>query len=113
MNATTLLNELSLMGVTVISPGMGRVKLICEAGPVPVKAIEAARPHKAELAKYLRGSCTPHNDPANYDDTLRDGRIRTVCRVCGRFVGYRPADLLFDTQADQDAKECRAPSRRT
>jgi len=34
------------------------------------------------------------SDPKNFVDTVtRDGRrIRTICKVCGDFVGYRPVE---------------------
>lgn len=38
-------------------------------------------------------SCSPHNNPANFIDTPTvGGRIRTTCRVCGCFIGYRDPD---------------------
>jgi hypothetical protein len=38
-------------------------------------------------------SCSPHNDATNYidkPDPYRHGWIKTTCRQCGKFIGYRP-----------------------
>jgi hypothetical protein len=33
-----------------------------------------------------------HFDRGNWiDESPVNGRIRTVCRICGKFLGYRPA----------------------
>jgi hypothetical protein len=38
-------------------------------------------------------TCTAdHKEPANWLDTsMPGGKIRTVCKECGRFIGYRDA----------------------
>lgn len=36
-----------------------------------------------------------HNDPAVYratPDTSRKGWLRVVCKVCGKWIGYRQVD---------------------
>ncbi len=96
MTAADVVAELSMMGVSVVCPLPGRIRLTVEVGDVPTEAVALARDHKPALIDYLRPDCRPHNNPANYIDTPapnRPGWIRTTCRVCGRFIGYRPLDL--------------------
>lgn len=57
--------------------------------------------HRAAIIEHLQrgdppfrasGRCKPC-DPAHWlDSPPKDGRIRTTCGKCGRFIGYRPAE---------------------
>ena len=53
MTPSELLSALHEMGVRVVSPGDGRVKLLVDSGAVPQAAVDLARPLKADLAAYV------------------------------------------------------------
>lgn len=95
MTAAAVVAELSAMGVAVFCPSPDRIRLTVETGEVPPEAVALARDHKPALLAHLHPNCKPHNNPDNYIDTPatnRLGWIRSTCRVCGRFIGYRRND---------------------
>ncbi|GAB5517218.1 hypothetical protein [Rhodopirellula baltica] len=92
MTADVVIAELSAMGVVVVSPSPGKIRLTAESGRVPDEAVALARDHKPALIAAIGSSCRPHNNADNYIDAPvenRPGWIRTTCCVCGRFIGYR------------------------
>lgn len=92
MTAAAVVAELSAMGVVVVCSAPGKIRLIVDAGEVPAEAVAIARDHKPALLAHLRPNCRPHSNPDNYIDAPAPGRpgwIRSTCRVCGCFVGYR------------------------
>ncbi|MBX3421541.1 MAG: hypothetical protein KF752_08295 [Pirellulaceae bacterium] len=94
MTAAETIAELSKMGISVDCPTPGRIRLTAKVGDVPADAVALARDRKPELIDLLSQSCQPHTKPENYIEGRapnRPGWIRTTCRVCGRFIGYRPS----------------------
>jgi len=92
IHCAPILDELASIGVSVHVGSNGRLKLVAQSGDVSPEAVELAKRHKAVLLTSLAGSCSPHNNMANYlDGPSRNGRIRSTCRACGRFIGYRLA----------------------
>lgn len=101
MSPAEVVAQLSTMGVAVACPSPERIRLTVEFGAVPAEAVTLAQAHKPALVDYLRPVCRPHNSPANYIDSPapnRPGWIRSTCRVCGKFVGYRPTSTTSDNR---------------
>ena len=101
MTPAELLKELATRKVELQVEG-GRLRFRAPTGAVSKELRDAVAAHRSDIIANLclqqsnssvRSICT-HIDPLNWiDEPRRDGRIRTTCRICGRFFGYRPADL--------------------
>ncbi len=74
MNATEIVAELSSMGVSVVCPSRGRIRLTVEVGDVPPEAVALARDHKPALIDHLTLDCRLHNNPAIYSDVPAPNR---------------------------------------
>ena len=114
MIATELLADLTRLGIRLEAHG-DRLRFWPRSAVTPELA-DRMKAHKAELlavlqpqATQMRRAPTPekpleptsvsrpcpnHLDVADRVDTPAEGRpgwIRTTCRRCGKFIGYRPA----------------------
>jgi hypothetical protein len=92
MMAEMIIAELTVFGVTASSPEPGKLRLSSASEQIQPVLVSLAAANKAELLRHLR-RCSPHNKPANYIDEAapnRPGWIRSTCRECGAFIGYRP-----------------------
>ncbi len=99
--AAQLLDELVLAGVNVaIAPDdPTSLDLDGTAETLTPDRLDRVKAHKAEMSAILRGDLPPdgclHHDSACWLDARADDRpgwIRTTCRWCGRFIGFRPKD---------------------
>lgn len=91
MTAETLLADLSARGVVVTVAGSS-IELDAPAGVLTDDDVVVLRDHKSAVLDSLRIRCRPHNSADNYIDTpddRRPGWVRSTCKLCGCFVGYR------------------------
>jgi len=70
------------------------------AGALTDQLREGITSHRSEIVTRLAASPRPRCTSCELrhwvDAPPKDGRIRTTCGVCGRFIGYRPVNLLED-----------------
>ena len=101
MSFDQLLTKLADRQITLTLEG-GRLMYRAPTGVLTPDLREAISQHRqtiiARLTTLQNGKTngTPtciHVFPGNWIDHLpRNGRIRTACRLCGRFIGYRQQD---------------------
>lgn len=92
MTPTTILDQLGRLGVRVEMDADGERLRFHPRSAVTEELLENMKAHKSELLR-ITGlyACRGHVDPTLWtDDPPVDGRIRTTCSRCGRFIGYRP-----------------------
>jgi len=88
----------------VLSVAGERLLFDAPAGALTPELRASIAAHRGELVRRLSApadrpiaspppKCSPHNDPRQWvDGAPIDGRIRTTCGTCGRFIGYRPTE---------------------
>ena len=101
MNAEELFGELARSQVTLFLDG-DRLRYRAPEGALSPDLRVAIAKQRAAIIERLRArrpadnrsaACVVACEPRYWVDGLpKDGRIRTTCGSCGRFVGYRPAE---------------------
>jgi hypothetical protein len=95
-NGDPLIKSLNALGVHLYLDGE-QLRYRAPAGAMTEELKQSIQDHRAALTARLRAEIRAklkclHNDPENFvDSPPQAGRIRTTCRVCGAFIGYRPA----------------------
>lgn len=87
------IDQLFAAGVEVQLIDPDKIRIVSDR-PISQGLVEEIARSKPQIIDELRRKCA-HLDPAQYRDEVdgggRIGWIRTTCRKCGRFVGYRTA----------------------
>ena len=82
------------------------IQIECRGDHLPLRPAAALSPellqqlknHKREILVLMRNqsqsavtaNCARCDEQCWVDEPPKDGRIRTTCGKCGRFIGYRP-----------------------
>ena len=97
MTLAAIIAKLTSLGVRVVSPAPGRIKLVGAGDQIPTEAIETAKPYKAELLTMLdRSADLPRC--SSCDGSLLavptfDGFENFECMACDRCSGCRPVEV--------------------
>jgi len=96
LNGLGLLAHLRERKITLWLEG-NRLRFRAPDGALTIALREAIASQRDQIIATLREKSWPAQrcticDHADWvDQPSGDGRIRTTCRVCGRFIGYLPA----------------------
>lgn len=100
MKVDNLLQQLADLGVNLYLEG-DRLRFRAPEGALTPDIRAAIGARRTMIINQLQGRSPAGGRPRciycnwrNWVDELpKNGRIRTTCGDCGRFIGYRPADL--------------------
>ena len=94
-----LMDQLKELGIQIQRRG-DRLRLSPAAALSP-ELLEQLKSHKRELLELMRNQSSQRTVTARcarcdwhdwVDEPPTNGRIRTTCKRCGRFIGYRPSE---------------------
>ena len=98
MNIGKFLRDLRARDISIYLDGE-TLRFRAPAGALTTTLRDLVSRHRGEIICQLRDAPSPEMGrrkcticiPDNWrDEQSRNGRIRTTCRACGRFIGYRP-----------------------
>ena len=101
MTTDRLFADLARHRITLFFDG-DRLRYRAPDGALTAELRAAIAEHRGAIVQRLRGGqCGKHGQTKSIncdrqywvDDPPKDGRIRTTCSKCGRFIGYRPVGL--------------------
>ena len=103
MSVSELLDELASSGVELSLDG-NELRFRDPKGALTDDLRRQIADQRETVIRRLRGQSELDGSPAGekcrrcdmrdwVDEPPKDGRIRTHCRRCGRFIGYRPENL--------------------
>jgi hypothetical protein len=100
MSVDVLLSSLADRSVELFLDG-DRLRYRAPAGALTMELRGGIAAQRLAIIEHLRvrtavtadaSRCTKCDRRNWRDDPLQDGRIRTTCGKCGRFIGYRPVE---------------------
>ena len=102
MTLDQLLTDLAQNQINLFVDG-GQLRYRAPAGALRADLREGISEHRIAIIEHLLSKAPSQQQPPEciacnrrdwVDEPPKDGRIRTTCGKCGRFVGYRPENLL-------------------